>query len=231
MTQHNTFLLLHGALGSHKQFNTITQSLPFKFAPSYDFPGHGELSGILINNLDMEQLAHHLRFFIESKRLIGCKALGHSMGGYIAALTESLYPGTFSGICTIGTKWFWNSEIAEKEVSKLSLQNLMQYAPEFVARLQTYHGDKNLNILCDSVINLLNKIAYQPPLSGLKNVKCPIMIVRGENDPFITKEESEFYHNSHHDSKYLELPNTRHAFEEIQIPDIEMLLQKLDKLN
>jgi esterase/lipase len=218
-------LLLHGALGCAQQFEAFAKEIK-NFEPIlYEFPGHG--TRMFTNSkahtaLDYTQ---DLFQFIHQNKWKQISVWGHSMGGYCAALCEKFYPGTFEQIFTLGTKWEWNSEIAAKETSKLNLDLLKEKAPAFIHRMETYHGSAKLPELFEAMRGLMLDLGNNTPLHDLIGINIPIHIFRGDLDKMVAEEESLKFSNSNPYGSYTNLPDTKHAYEDVSI---EKLLQTLE---
>jgi len=217
-------LLLHGALGCSAQFSDLVAKIDGFESVSYEFPGHGKKGFDCGPTPSMKDYAQDLLHFMENQNLKGCIVFGHSMGGYCAALCEKIKPNTFERIITLGTKWEWSPEIAQKETSKLDIGFLKEKAPAFIDRMIDYHGEDKLEMLFSSIKNVMIDLGNRPPLLGLEGITIPIEIYRGDTDRMVSKEESEKFANTNSLAKHLELPETKHAFEEV---DENVILQLL----
>lgn len=108
-----TLLLLHGALGSRAQFDQLEIDLAGQYdVHSFEFSGHGHASNI--DTMSIEHFAHELIAYIVLKFNKPVEIFGYSMGGYVALYAASQRPDLFSKITTLGTKFAWSKEQAEK---------------------------------------------------------------------------------------------------------------------
>ena len=208
-------LLLHGALGCSSQFRELVSKISNYHTYLYEFPGHGKRGFDCGLSPNMNDFAHDLLGFIESQNLRGCVVFGHSMGGYCATLCEKLKPNTFEKVITLGTKWEWSPEIAQKETSKLDLGFLKEKAPAFIERMIAYHGEERLENLFSSVRNLMIDLGKKAPLPNLEEISIPIEIYRGDSDRMVSEEESVNFASSNSLAKYIQLPETKHAYEDV----------------
>ncbi|MBL7831901.1 MAG: alpha/beta fold hydrolase, partial [Saprospiraceae bacterium] len=109
-------IFLHGALGAASQFDRFKELMPVGFSfHSFDFEGHGKSESL--NEITIENLANQLANYC--KNLNEYSIFGYSMGGYIALYATStglIHP---KNIVTLGTKFDWTPQFAEKEVTML----------------------------------------------------------------------------------------------------------------
>src|SRR4051812_9930260 len=105
--------LLHGALGSTVQFHKLRKFLPQFDLHVLNFDGHG---GNEINfEFSIDRFVKNIFQYLEKEKINRCNFFGYSMGRYVALKFASLYPKLSGDIMTLGTKFDWNKESAEKE--------------------------------------------------------------------------------------------------------------------
>ncbi len=107
-------LLLHGALGSKKQFSNLKPLLEEKFELfQLDFDGHGD--GKDTKHFSIELFTENLRAFLFENELKAINIFGYSMGGYVALNLAIKHPELVNKIVTLGTKFDWNLEFLKKK--------------------------------------------------------------------------------------------------------------------
>jgi len=106
---------------------------------SLDFSGHGEKASS--SNYALPHFAKELADYILEHQIQDCKIFGYSMGGYVAlkAAANGLY--NIQQILTLGTKFNWSTEAAEKEVKMLNPEKMAQKIPHYVNYLKQLHGN------------------------------------------------------------------------------------------
>jgi pimeloyl-ACP methyl ester carboxylesterase len=133
-------ILLHGALGAQDQLEPLKKELS---ALGYEvhlftFSGHGKMP--FQKDFGMTQFASELELFIRNNHLPGAHIFGYSMGGYVALYLASQNKDLIGSIITLGTKFKWNIEIAEKEIKQLDPAIIKEKVPKFAEALQKRHG-------------------------------------------------------------------------------------------
>lgn len=208
-------ILLHGALGSAREFEQVKELLSGLFQiHTLDFNGHGENEEESVFYID--GFSDDLRKFIEKKGLMQPFVFGYSMGGYVALYHENRYPNSFSGILTLGTKFNWTPESSVQEASILDPVIVMQKVPQYASYLETIHYDRwEENMI--KTKELMLKLGSAPELndSMLGQINIPVTIGRGTLDKMVSREESEHVAHALPNGIYVELDEVKHPIHQI----------------
>lgn len=186
-----TLLLLHGALGSRAQFDQLEIDLAGQFdVHSFEFSGHGHAT--TIDAMSIEHFAHELITYIVLKFNKPVEIFGYSMGGYVALYAASQHPGLFSKITTLGTKFAWSKEQAEKEVKMIQPEVIKEKIPQFGEYLSTIQYPTNWEENMIQTQGLMLKLGSNPLLTAdvLAKVACPVKLNLGSKDHMVTKDET-----------------------------------------
>jgi esterase/lipase len=217
-----SILLLHGALGSSKTFESFIPILSNSFEVfSFDFRGHGIYSEDETINAELlcEQLIKH----IEITGLQRVTVFGYSMGGYIALMSCIKRPDLFGKIITLATKFDWNNDISNHEIEELEKVTNLSSEHPFKIQLALYHLEKNIPRCVKSVGHLMvdlgqNKYLNSTTISMINN---KVLLLLGELDTMVTSAETIFVLNHLQHGQFINIPNTRHPFEKVN--EIELL--------
>lgn len=218
-------LLLHGAIGSMDQLLPLKHELSSEFdVYCFNFPGHG--GDIPVESFSMADFAKATAEFIERHQLKNPIVFGYSMGGYVAVYLESIYPGTFQKIITLGTKYEWSEEIAAKEVKMLRPDVIEQKVPAFAQQLADRHGASEWKNVLHKTVAMLLELGKRPLLSNsvLQKINCPTLILLGEKDNMVSLEETQNVASALLRSRCEILPNTPHPIEQV---DLKLLAEKI----
>ncbi|NRA47992.1 MAG: alpha/beta hydrolase, partial [Phaeodactylibacter sp.] len=121
-------LLLHGALGSKAQFSALKAKLNIDFEVfDFDFQGHGGRT--VESPFTMDLFTDNVLSFLDDNDLGKVHIFGYSMGGYVTLNTALKLPGRISKITTLGTKFDWSLESAEKEIKMLNPEKVEEKVP------------------------------------------------------------------------------------------------------
>jgi esterase/lipase len=219
-------VLLHGAIGSSDQLNPLAETLNKEGFQTFtfNFSGHGKTP--FQNNFDINTFALELKLFIENKNLHKASVFGYSMGGYVALYLAKLAPELLGNIITLGTKFNWTKEIAEREIQNLNPETILQKVPKFALALEQRHG-QNWKTLLEKTAEMMTGLGEKNVLnlSDFTAIKNNILIGLADKDSMVSLEETiNVYKHLPNAAMYM-LPNTKHPIESV---NIKLLTQILD---
>jgi pimeloyl-ACP methyl ester carboxylesterase len=215
-----SILLLHGALGSAAQFVPLMHKLPAHWnIYSMDLPLHGSKAAAE-GEYSIESCAMDIAEFLQQKNE-NMWIFGHSMGGYAALwLCAAQQNPLIKGIFTLGTKFKWSPEIAQREALMLNPDKIEQKVPAFAAALQSIHGD-NWKYLCRATADMMQRLGQNPLLDEqmLDRVRIPVRFGLGDKDNMVSIEET-IHTFRHVEGAELQIfPSMLHPYEKLS-PDI-----------
>jgi len=185
-------LLLHGALGDKCHFNELKSILQQDFIV-YDmnFEGHGGLPSV--NKFSIELFTQNVLDYIKENNLDKINVFGYSMGGYVALNLVINYPDIIFKIVTLGTKFDWNPEGAEKEVKMLNPEIIEIKIPKFANQLAEIHGADSWKEVMRNTAEMMYGLGNGKKITNeeLKKVHHNVLISVGGNDTMVSIEESE----------------------------------------
>ena len=157
-------LLLHGALGASTQFDSLAMLLKDKFEiHTFDLEGHGT-SPLKDRPLRIAHFAENVLSYLEEKALPVTGIFGHSLGGHIGLYLACFYPDRLTGVFTLGTKFNWTTEIAEKENQMLLPDKIMEKVPRFGKLLKERHTGTGWEALLEKQREMQLHVARHNPL-------------------------------------------------------------------
>jgi Predicted hydrolases or acyltransferases (alpha/beta hydrolase superfamily) len=205
-------IILHGALGAKSQFEQLIPQLTDHFKVyTLDFSGHGTKSGDEID-FSIDRFAQELKEFMGQNDLQKPLVFGYSMGGYVALKLESMEKDSFEKIVTLGTKFDWNPESAEKEAKMLNAEKIEEKVPAFAAYLKSLHGENEWKTLLQKTAKMMLHLGNKPALKpyDFHQVQIPVQLMRGEKDVMVTKEETTQTQSLLGNGNYLEIAEWQH---------------------
>ncbi len=228
----NNLILLPGALGNAAQFKNLIKelkSLNNIKATALDLPGHG-LKPYSNEAITVPLMAEALIYKLDT---LGIKEpvtiFGHSLGGYIGLYMALKFPERINSLFTLGTKWHWTAEIADKETSFLNPEKMEQKIPVFVEQLKINHGLNWKNLL-KTIAFLMQDIGLNQYLEPeyLMEINKPVRIGLGDRDEMVSFEETLKVYKALPQGQLQVFPNTHHPYEKadakILVRDIENFL-------
>lgn len=215
-------LLLHGALGSKSQFSELEIQLSGKYKTySMNFSGHGG-SDFADEPFSIPFFAKETLDFISSMDLMideRINIFGYSMGGYVAMYLARFHPEKIRTVCTLATKYHWDSEVAGKESNMLILEKIETKLPEFAKTLEARHlpGDwkKVVKMTRDMLVGLGENNAIQP--GDYEGIMLPVLLMSGDKDKMVSLEETVGAFRKIPGANLAILPGTPHPFEQANI--------------
>ena len=219
-------IILHGALGAKSQFEQLIPQLTNHFnVYTLDFSGHGTQSGGE-TEFSIDRFATELKDFMAQNQLEKPLVFGYSMGGYVALKLECLEANSFEKIVTLGTKFNWNAESAEKEAKMLNAEKIEEKVPAFAGYLKSLHGEHEWKTLLSKTAKMMLELGKKPALRpyDFHHVHIPVLLLRGENDVMVTKEESMETQSLLRNGTYLEIAGWQHP---INLVPSDQLVQQL----
>lgn len=209
----NTIILLHGALGAQDQLEPLQQELSKldHKVHLFSFSGHGKFP--FQEDFNIKQFASELELYIRNNHLQKADIFGYSMGGYVALYLASQVKDLIGDIVTLGTKFNWTPEIAEKEIKQLDPAIIKEKVPKFAAALEKRHGNE-WQLLLKRTSNMMvdlgnNNIIEQ----NFENIGNRVLIGLADNDSMVSVEETDNAAKRIANSSRYTLPNAKHPIE------------------
>lgn len=201
-----TVIMVHGLaehLGRYDDFAGLLIRSGFNVI-RYDQRGHGHSSGENTFYSDVDEITDDLNAIVlYAKKLLSEQqvfVIGHSMGGYTAALYGTKYPRKIDGYITSGALTRYNHELFKDVPVGLDSNDYIKNemgeglcSTEIV--LKHYVEDAlNKKEISIGLIRTLEKgIEYLKLEAG--DFKDPVLILHGENDGLVSPKDSEQFHD------------------------------------
>ncbi|ESU27327.1 hypothetical protein FLJC2902T_20300 [Flavobacterium limnosediminis JC2902] len=213
-------LLLHGALGSQAQFETLKKQLSARYQVyTLDFIGHGNSPLIDRETLSIPSFSQQVLDFLNQHGLSNVAIFGYSMGGYVALYLAKHYPHMVSKVFTLATKFDWNPESSKKEAAMLNWEIMEQKVPKFTQYLQVLHQVDKAPKLVKETAKMMLVMGQQPPLTlaEVGSLEQPVLFSVGDKDAMVSLDETRALYNSKANNQFWVVPNTVHAFEKVNL--------------
>lgn len=184
--------LLHGALGTKTQFNSLKEKLATEFTVhTIDFEGHGEYASS--NDFSMDSFATNVLDYLQANHIEKADIFGYSMGGYVALNLALKNPEVVGEIVTLGTKFNWTAETAAKEVKMLNPEKIEAKVPAFAKQLATIHSNNDWKTVLKKTAQMMLDLGNGKRLTteDLKNISHQVLIGIGSKDHMVSLEESQ----------------------------------------
>ena len=207
-------IMLHGALGSSKQFERIAMHLSGGFVVyTPAFSGHG---GAAYNpdGFSVEIFRDEIAGFMDTNSIEQAYIFGYSMGGYVGMLLAKSYPHRVSGLMTLGTRWVWSPEIAQREIGMLQPDIMERKVPEYTQLLESIHAPNDWKALVKRTSELMQELGENPLRDeDYNSIYAPVRISIGDKDKMAGVVESYETFRKIPGASFWVLPETPHPFE------------------
>lgn len=218
MTKQN-LLLLHGALGASEQFAPLVPLLSDRYnVHSLDFEGHGKAS-LQERPFRMEHFAENVRNYMKQHAIERTHIFGYSMGGYVAVTLASTHPHLVQSIATLGTKFYWDSEIATREVALLDPEKIAAKVPHYARALAERHTAAGWGEVVSRTRDLLMHLAEQRGLraENVAHIEQRVRVIIGDRDSTVSLTESVEIYRTLPNGEMEVLPATPHQLEKVSL--------------
>ena len=211
-------ILLHGAIGSAAQFDNLSAILQNEYdVHAINFYGHGGANDDG-KYFSIPGFAEQVAAFIKDRAISGpVNIFGYSMGGYAAMYLAHIGSASISKIITLGTKFNWDEMIAAKECKMLQPAVIEQKVPAFAQELQQRHHPQSWKTVLNKTAEMLQQMGKQNPLQleDYKSIQVPSLIMLGDKDKMVTREETIAVYEQLPNAQLAILPNTPHPLEQV----------------
>jgi pimeloyl-ACP methyl ester carboxylesterase len=187
-----TLILLHGALGSERQFDALKTRLENTFdVHTLTFEGHGGVP--LSGPFGIATFAQNVADYMDKHQLESASFFGYSMGGYVALTLASTHPEKVEKVITYGTKFVWTPEFASGEVRKLNPEKIEEKVPQFANHLAQVHAPLDWKKVVSDTAEMMVDLGNHPLLTEtiFTSIAQPTLVLLGELDNMSTVEESK----------------------------------------
>lgn len=222
-------ILLHGAIGAKDQLEPLAVELKQKGYNVFtlSFSGHGQTP--FATNFGIEQFALELEQFIKANHLQQPTVFGYSMGGYVALYLAYRNPTILGNIITLGTKFEWSPEIAQKEVKMLDSKTIIEKVPKFAEALKKRHG-KDWELLlqktAEMMLSLGNKNALS--LNDFTSIENKVWIGIADKDNMVSLDETTAVYKQLKNGAMYMLPNTKHPIETVNVMLLSQIVSRFN---
>ena len=224
MTRHQ-LLLLHGALGSSRELEPVKTRLSENYdIHTLDFSGHGG------NHLDgpftIDRFTYDVIHYLDEKRIPQVHIFGFSMGGYVALKAAERLGLRIGKIVTLGTKFDWNIQSAQKETALLQPERIRDKVPHFAERLKQRHAPADWKNVVNKTREMINQLGHAPEWTpGVNFISNPVRLLLGGRDNMVSADETRKVADHLRNASIKILPGMEHPLDKV---DFDILKYEID---
>lgn len=212
-----TLLVLHGGFGTLEDFNIVLPELNKDFRViGIDSRGQGK-STLGEKALTYEQIQKDVESVLEHLNIDTLNIIGFSDGGIVAYRLASLTSLNIEKFVTIGSRWHLKNTKPTKEMFlQITGESWRKKFPETYDAYQKLNPEPDFDFLAESLIKMwLDENPSGYPNEAVKNITCPLLIARGDDDHLLSREAVVELSEIVKGSRLLNIPFAGHAaFEE-----------------
>lgn len=220
-------LLLHGALGSKSQLEPLKQKLEQKGRTVFTLNFSGHSGEPFQSDFGITTFADDVIRFMNKHGLNQVDVFGYSMGGYVAVWLAHQLSSQVGKIYTLGTKFDWSPESAQKEVRKLDPIKIQEKIPAFARILEHRHAPNDWKVLLEKTSSMMIELGNKPLLTEpvFKSINHQVVIILGDQDDMADRSYSEHVASWMPNASFRLMNETPHPIEKV---DLHKLLIMLD---
>ena len=120
---------------------------------------------------------------------------------------------------TLGTKFHWTPEVAEREGRMLDARRIEEKVPHFARALATRHGAAGWEQVLERTREMMQALGARPDLDDatLGRIAIPVRIAVGDRDATVGVEESAAVVRALAQGELEVLPRTPHPLEKVPV--------------
>lgn len=221
IAQDRHLILLHGALGAETQFDGLGEALRglgggWLHVHTMDFEGHGTAI-VRDRPFRMAHFAENVLDHCDRHRIERAAIFGYSMGGYVGVRLAATSPGRIERVMTLGTKFRWTPEVADREARMLDPRRMEEKVPQFARALAARHAGAGWEAVLERTREMMHALgtASELPDELLARIVVPVRIAVGDRDATVTVEESAAVSRAMPAGELEVLPGTSHPLERV----------------
>ena len=206
-------LVLHGGFGNLENFSSILPGLDKEFnVIGIDSRGHGK-STLGVKALTYERIQEDIERVLNHLDIDTFSIIGFSDGGIVGYRLASLTSLNVEKLVTIGSRWHLKNTGPTRDMFlRITGESWRKKFPATYDSYQKLNPKPDFDVLTQSVVNMwLDSTSSGYPNEAVKNISCPLLIVRGDNDHLLSKEAVIELSGLISNSSLLNIPFAGHA--------------------
>lgn len=204
-------LLLHGGFGSSADFARLIPLLTELQLVGVDSRGHGA-STMGSARLSYARLAADVEAVCAALGIARCHILGYSDGGIVGLRLAAAGWPRLGRLATVGATWRMLPDDPIRDVvARITPEGSRESDPVGYATYQRFNPEPDFAALVAAVRGLwLDGGDAGYPGESVRDIRVPVLFVRGDGDPFISRGEQAELSDRVAGSRLLNLPFASH---------------------
>jgi pimeloyl-ACP methyl ester carboxylesterase len=185
-------LFLHGGFGNIEGFNPIVHMFCNDFhIIGIDSRGHGK-STLGTENLTYERLQTDVEILLNHLKINNVTIIGHSDGGITAYRLAIANKISINKLITAGATWSAeDAELAEKIVAEMPVEKCREIFADNFNYYEKNNPEPDFDRFAELCLGMwIDKTKSGYPQENVTKIDVPVLIVRGNDDDFLTLESA-----------------------------------------
>jgi pimeloyl-ACP methyl ester carboxylesterase len=181
-------LMLHGGLGNIEDFNDIVPDLSQTYKIiGIDSRGQGK-STLGSAQLTYERIEKDILAVLEKLHISTVNIFGFSDGGIVAYRLAAAHQMKVEKLVTVGGEWRLKDDDPTIPIyKKITAQSWREKFPDTYKTYQKQNPEPDFEKLVTSVVGMwLDQTITGYPAESVKNISCPLLIIRGDEDHLVS---------------------------------------------
>ncbi|PKF56187.1 hypothetical protein CW748_11035 [Alteromonadales bacterium alter-6D02] len=205
-------VLLHGGFGSMLDFNCLLGSIPSDYQIiGIDLRGHGK-STVGDKELSYAQYQSDIEAVVNHLDIYSYSLLGFSDGGIVSYRLAASENSKVKQLITLGSQW--RLEKGDPSVDFLAGVTSGDWEgmfPDAVASYNRSNPQPDFDLLVNKVKNVwLDMTSTGYPNNDVGDIKCPALVMRGDDDFLFSLGEAVALVEEIENSKFMNIPFAEH---------------------
>ena len=181
-----------------------------------DFAGHGT-KATTTGGFSIAHFAQEVVDYLDVHNIAQADVFGYSMGGYVGLYLAQRHPERIGKIATLGTKYRWSVDYAQRQQRMLDAEAIAAKVPKFAAALAARHGEESWKPLLARTSTLMAALGERPLLDdgAFAAIAHPTLLLVGDRDDTVSVEEVLEVSRLLPGGVLGVLPNTGHPMERV----------------
>ena len=205
-------VLLHGGFGCMLDFNCLLGSIPSDYKIiGIDLRGHGK-STVGDKELSYAQYQSDIEAVVKHLEIYSYSLLGFSDGGIVSYRLAASENSKVKQLITLGSQW--RLEKGDSSVDFLGGVTSGDWKEMFPDAVESYNQSNpqpDFDLLVNKVKNVwLDTTSTGYPNNAVGRIKCPTLIMRGDDDFLFSLGEAVALVEDIENSKFMNIPFAEH---------------------
>lgn len=201
-------VLLHGWGQNIEMMRPLGEKLSKNFRITIlDLPGFGE-SSEPINSLTIDDYCDILEVFLDKLEIKNPILIGHSFGGRISIVYASR--NKTEKLVLFGSPCIARNSKPSLKVKFLKFMKKIPVINKLEGFAKKHIGSRDYKAASDMMRKILVNTVNQDLSDNCKKIKCPTLLIWGENDAEVSVEEAKEIESMIDDAGLIVLPNSTH---------------------